>query len=106
MHLRPRRARGYQEHDRRPAGGRRAPSATQLLRQLVDIQYERNDVDFARGTFRVRGDVVEIHPAYEEHGVRIEFFGDEIERITEIDPLTGEVLARERARDLSRRPTT
>ncbi len=64
-----------------------------LLRQLVDIQYERNDVDFHRGTFRVRGDVVEVFPAYEEErAVRIEFFGDEIERITEIDPLRGKAL--------------
>ncbi len=64
-----------------------------LLRQLVDIQYERNDIDFHRGTFRVRGDVVEVFPAYEEErAVRIEFFGDEIERITEIDPLRGKAL--------------
>jgi excinuclease ABC subunit B len=64
-----------------------------LLKQLVDIQYERNDVDFHRGTFRVRGDVVEVFPAYEEsRAVRVEFFGDEIERITEIDPLRGQVL--------------
>ena len=62
----------------------------QILRQLVDIQYERNDVDFHRGTFRVRGDVVEIFPAYEEsRAVRVEFFGDTIEAITEIDPLRG-----------------
>jgi excinuclease ABC subunit B len=64
-----------------------------LLRQLVDIQYERNDVDFHRGTFRVRGDVVEVFPAYEEErAVRVEFWGDEIERISEIDPLRGKVL--------------
>lgn len=65
----------------------------QLLRQLVDMQYERNDFDLARGKFRVRGDTLEIVPAYEELAVRIEFFGDEIERILEIDPLTGEMLA-------------
>ena len=65
----------------------------QLLRQLVDMQYERNDFDLARGKFRVRGDTLEIVPAYEELAVRIEFFGDEIERIQEIDPLTGEMLA-------------
>ena len=65
----------------------------QLLRQLVDMQYERNDFDLARGKFRVRGDTLEIVPAYEEVAVRIEFFGDEIERILEIDPLTGEMLA-------------
>ena len=64
----------------------------QLLRQLVDMQYERNDFDLARGKFRVRGDTLEIVPAYEEVAVRIEFFGDEIERILEIDPLTGEML--------------
>jgi len=65
----------------------------QLLRQLVDIQYERNDVDFHRGSFRVRGDVVEVFPAYEEkRAVRIEYFGDEVERICEIDPLRGTVL--------------
>ncbi len=64
-----------------------------LLRQLVDIQYQRNDVDFHRGTFRVRGDVVEIFPVDEEdRAVRIEFWGDEIERLSEIDPLRGKVL--------------
>jgi excinuclease ABC subunit B len=63
-----------------------------LLRRLVDIQYERNDVDFHRGTFRVRGDVVEIFPTYEqETAIRIEFFGDEIESIKEVDPLRGRV---------------
>lgn len=64
-----------------------------LLRQLTDIQYQRNDVDFHRGTFRVRGDVVDVFPAGEELAYRIEFFGDEIERIMQIDPLTGEILA-------------
>jgi len=65
----------------------------QLLRKLVDIQYERNDYDFHRGTFRVRGDVVEIFPAYEEsRALRIEFFGDEVDRIAEIDPLRGTTL--------------
>jgi excinuclease ABC subunit B len=64
-----------------------------LLRQLVDTQYERNDVDFHRGTFRVRGDVVEVFPAYEnEVALRIEFFGDEVESIAEIDPLRGRVI--------------
>src|ERR1700733_14522453 len=63
-----------------------------LLRMLVDIQYERNDVDFHRGTFRVRGDVVEIFPAYEhETAIRIEFFGEEIEAIKEVDPLRGRI---------------
>lgn len=65
-----------------------------VLRKLIDIQYNRNDMNFTRGTFRVRGDVVEIFPAANsEHAIRVEFFGDEIERITEIDALTGEVLA-------------
>ena len=63
-----------------------------ILRHLTEIQYERNDANFIRGRFRVRGDVLEIFPAYEDLAVRIEFFGDEIERMTEIDPLTGEVL--------------
>lgn len=66
----------------------------QLLRKLVDVQYERNDISFTRGTFRVRGDVVEIFPASrDEHCVRVEFFGDEIDRIREVDALTGEILA-------------
>ncbi len=61
-----------------------------ILRKLVEIQYKRNDVDFHRGTFRVRGDVIEIYPAYEEErAIRIEFFGDEIESISEVDPLRG-----------------
>ncbi|MFO0781693.1 MAG: excinuclease ABC subunit UvrB [Candidatus Saccharimonadales bacterium] len=63
-----------------------------FLRQLTDIQYQRNDVDFHRSTFRVRGDVVDVFPAAEEFAYRIEFFGDEVERIIKIDPLTGEVL--------------
>ena len=63
-----------------------------LIRQLVDMQYERNDMDFARGNFRIRGDTMEILPAYEDVGVRIEFWGDEVERIVVVDPLTGEVL--------------
>lgn len=64
-----------------------------LLRQLMDIQYQRNDIDFHRGTFRVRGDVVDVFPAGEETAYRIEFFGDEIERIMRINPLTGEIEA-------------
>ncbi|GCE25235.1 UvrABC system protein B [Dictyobacter alpinus] len=63
-----------------------------ILRHLTEIQYERNDANFVRGRFRVRGDVLEIFPAYEDVAVRIEFFGDEIERMTDIDPLTGEIL--------------
>ncbi|HSW85675.1 MAG TPA: excinuclease ABC subunit UvrB [Candidatus Saccharimonadales bacterium] len=65
-----------------------------LLRQLTDIQYQRNDMDFHRSTFRVRGDVVDVFPAGEEMAYRIEFFGDEIERITKIDPLTGEIMTK------------
>ncbi len=65
----------------------------ELLRRLVDIQYDRNDIDFHRGTFRVRGDVVEIFPAYEESvAIRVEFFGDEIEAIKEVDPVRGKVI--------------
>jgi len=63
-----------------------------VVRQLVDMQYERNDIDFTRGKFRIRGDTLEIQPSYEELALRVEFFGDDIERIVEIDPLTGEVL--------------
>ena len=64
-----------------------------LLKSLVDIQFERNDIDFQRGRFRVRGDVVEVFPASrDEHALRIEFFGDEIERIREVDALTGEII--------------
>ncbi|MET0396303.1 MAG: excinuclease ABC subunit UvrB, partial [Longimicrobiaceae bacterium] len=65
----------------------------QILEALVAIQYSRNDVAFERGTFRVRGDTVEIYPAYEEQGVRVELWGDEIERISRFDPLTGETIA-------------
>ncbi len=67
----------------------------EVIRKLIDIQYTRNDMDFQRGTFRVRGDVVEIFPAnYGETAVRVEFFGDEVDRITEIDVLTGEIKSR------------
>lgn len=66
-----------------------------VIRKLIDIQYERNDMDFKRGTFRVHGDVVEIYPAAAEgEAVRVEFFGDEVDRITSFDPLTGEIKAR------------
>ena len=80
---------GFMAHVRR--GEIRSPS--RLARQLIDIQYERNDFDLARGRFRIRGDTMEILPAYESVGVRIEFWGDEVERIVEMDPLTGEILA-------------
>ena len=66
-------------------------SRTKLIRRLIDQQYERNDMDLSRGKFRVRGDTLEILPAYEEVAVRVQFWGDEVERITELDPLTGEV---------------
>jgi excinuclease ABC subunit B len=62
-----------------------------IVQRLVDIQYERNDVNFIRGKFRVRGDVIEVFPAYEERAIRIELFGDEVDRILELDPLTGEI---------------
>ncbi len=63
-----------------------------FLRQLMDIQYHRNDIDFVRGTFRVRGDVVDVFPASGETAYRVEFFGDDVDRITHIDPLTGEII--------------
>src|SRR2546428_1396722 len=66
----------------------------QVLRKLVEIQYERNDHDFTRGTFRVRGDIVEVYPSYEEQGLRIELFGDEIDELASFDPLTGKTLRR------------
>src|SRR5437667_2160176 len=71
-----------------------------ILRHLTEIQYERNDTNFIRGRFRVRGDVLVLFPAYEDVAVRIEFFGDEIERMTEIDPLTGEVLGKRQRLDI------
>jgi excinuclease ABC subunit B len=71
-----------------------------ILRHLTEIQYERNDTNFIRGRFRVRGDVLEIFPAYEDVAVRVEFFGDEIERMTDIDPLTGEVLGKRQRLDI------
>ncbi len=64
-----------------------------LLGRLADIQYSRNDIDFQRGTFRVRGDVVELHPSYESFAIRIEFFGEQIEKISYINPVSGEILA-------------
>ncbi len=63
-----------------------------ITQRLVDIQYERNDVNFIRGKFRVRGDTIEIFPAYEEVAVRVELFGDEVDRIIQLDPLTGEII--------------
>lgn len=72
-------------------GEQRSPEL--LIRSLVEMQYERNNIDFSRGKFRVRGDTLDIFPAYEELATRISFWGDEIERILDIDPLTGEILA-------------
>jgi excinuclease ABC subunit B len=69
-------------------------SREEILRKLVEIQYERNDHDFGRGTFRVRGDVVEIYPSYEEQGLRIELFGDDVDELASFDPLTGKTLRR------------
>src|SRR5213083_885981 len=66
----------------------------EILRKLVEIQYERNDHDFARGTFRVRGDVIEVYPSYEEQGLRIELFGDDVDELASFDPLTGKTLRR------------
>lgn len=71
-----------------------------LIRRFVDMQYERNDYDFSRGKFRIRGDTVEILPAYEEIAIRIEFWGDEVERIVEVDALTGELLAEKQSVDI------
>ncbi len=68
-----------------------------LIRKFVDLQYKRNDIDFSRGNFRVRGDTIEIIPVYDEMATRIEFFGDEIEGLYSLDPLTGEVLKKEDA---------
>ena len=71
-----------------------------LLRHLVDLQYERNDIAFGRGKFRVRGDTLEVQPAYAETAYRVEFWGDTVERLTEIQPLTGEILAEHAAVDI------
>jgi excinuclease ABC subunit B len=69
-------------------------SRDEILRKLVEIQYERNDHDFSRGTFRVRGDIIEVYPSYEETGLRIELFGDDIDALATFDPLTGKTLRR------------
>src|SRR5437870_3277765 len=73
-----------------PVGEERGRDA--LLEELVRVQYQRNDVAFERGTFRVRGDTVEVFPAYDEQAVRVEFWGDAVDRITKIDPLTGDAI--------------
>ena len=69
-------------------------SRQDVLKKLVEIQYERNDTEFGRGTFRVRGDTIEVFPSYEEHAVRIDLFGDEIDELVAFDPLTGKTLRR------------
>src|SRR5215813_7979467 len=69
-------------------------SRDEILRKLVEIQYERNDHDFGRGTFRVRGDIIEVYPSYEENGLRIELFGDDVDELATFDPLTGNTLRR------------
>jgi excinuclease ABC subunit B len=66
----------------------------QVLRKLVEMQYERNDHEFGRGTFRVRGDIVEVYPSYEEHGLRVELFGDEVDELSSFDTLTGKTFRR------------
>ena len=66
----------------------------QILRKLVEIQYERNDHDFGRGVFRVRGDIVEVYLSYEESALRIELFGDEVDELSAFDPLTGKTIRR------------
>src|SRR5206468_2141762 len=66
-----------------------------VISKLVDIHYQRNDIEFARSKFRVRGDCVELWPAYEEYALRIEFWGDEIEKLSIIHPTSGEVISRE-----------
>ena len=104
LHLRPRLARGLPQL--MVLRGGRGATATRSSLQLVDIQYERNDVGFERGKFRVRGDAVEVWPAYEEIAYRIELFGDEVESLTVIDPLTGAVLERLKRHVRSTRPST
>ncbi|GAJ17476.1 unnamed protein product, partial [marine sediment metagenome] len=71
-----------------------AISRAEILRRLVDMQYTRNDVDFCRGTFRVRGDVIDIFPAYGQSPLRVELFGDDVDRIDELHPVTGETRRR------------
>ncbi|MBL8151326.1 MAG: excinuclease ABC subunit UvrB [Blastocatellia bacterium] len=71
---------------------------TEILKKLVELQYERNDISFERGTFRVRGDVIEIYPSYQDQAIRIEMWGDEIDSISLVDPLLGEVLSRQTGR--------
>jgi excinuclease ABC subunit B len=92
VHLRPRRAEEYLRAMVRCRWGSSRPR--RLIRKFITMQYKRNDVDFSRGKFRVRGDTIEIIPVYEEHAVRIELFGDEVEALYSLHPLTGDVLSK------------
>ena len=94
VHLRPRIAGGLLRAAGRRSSAGSASTATSILRKLVEIQYERNDHDFTRGTFRVRGDIVEVYPSYDDVGLRIGFFGDEIDELVSFDPLTGREIRR------------
>jgi excinuclease ABC subunit B len=82
----------YEQHLLRLVRGVDVPMEF-MKRRLIDMQYDRNDANLARGKFRIRGDTIEIHPAYEEHILRVELFGDTIERMTQLDPVTGEVIS-------------
>ena len=82
----------YKRDDGPPARSASTIDRDELLRKLVDIQYDRNDIDFERGKFRVRGDCVEVWPAYEEFAFRIEFWGDEVEQLSIINPISGEAI--------------
>ena len=84
-------ARGYTDA---AAPGTRQRRSRSILRKLVEIQYERNDTEFGRGTFRVRGDIVEVVPSYEEHALRIGLFGDEVDELAWFDALSGKVIRR------------
>ena len=97
VHLRPGEPGRLPEPDAPRRGRARSGRAGRSCRGLVDIQYKRNDYLFERGTFRVRGDTVEVFPAYDEQAIRIELWGDEVERISRFDPLTGEIIAHARA---------
>ena len=92
LHLRPRHPAGVRRPDAAAARSARSTTATRSCAGWSQIQYTRNDMTFTRGTFRVRGDTLEIFPVYEELAIRIEFFGDEIERLMTLHPVTGEVL--------------
>ena len=92
LHLRHRQPHGLRRHGGVRATSRRSMDRDEVIHELIDIQYDRNDYEQKRGTFRVRGDALDVFPPYADHPVRIEFWGDEIESIDEIDQVTGEVL--------------